>query len=96
MRNSIIAVVAGAAIIATCSPGAQGAEVYTRTHHGGAADPACRYAWRCGPTGCGWKRICFRFCPAGSSMSCYPLYGAYGPSGGASYWGAFTGAGWGY
>jgi hypothetical protein len=28
-------------------------------------------------------------CPDG--YSCYPLYGAYGPYGGASYWGAYTG-----
>lgn len=27
---------------------------------------------------------------------CYPLYGAYGPYGGTSYWGAYTEAGWGY
>ena len=27
---------------------------------------------------------------------CFPLYGAYGPYGGTSYWGAYTDAGWGY
>jgi hypothetical protein len=31
-----------------------------------------------------------------TSYYCYPLYGAYGPYGGTSYWGAFTEGGWGY
>jgi hypothetical protein len=32
-------------------------------------------------------------CPSGT---CYPLYGAYGPYGGTSYWGRYTYAGWGH
>jgi hypothetical protein len=33
------------------------------------------------------------FCPSGF---CYPLYGAYGPYGGALYWSQYTYSGWGY
>jgi hypothetical protein len=32
-------------------------------------------------------------CPSGM---CYSLYGAYGPYGGASYWGRYTYSGWRY
>jgi hypothetical protein len=32
-------------------------------------------------------------CPDGT---CYSLYGAYGPHGGALYWSRYTYAGWGY
>lgn len=31
-------------------------------------------------------------CP--DPYSCYPLYGAYGPYGGAAYWTRYTYAGW--
>ena len=41
----------------------------------------------CGPSGCRQHRPIYR-CPDG--VSCYPLYGAYGPYGGAAYWGAYT------
>jgi hypothetical protein len=41
----------------------------------------------CGPTGCRWRRITYG-CP--DRVSCYPLYGAYGPYGGAAYWGAYS------
>jgi hypothetical protein len=40
----------------------------------------------CGPSGCRRHRIAYR-CP---DLSCYPLYGAYGPYGGAAYWGAYS------
>jgi hypothetical protein len=39
----------------------------------------------CGPSGCRWHR---RRCP--DQLSCYPLYGAYGPYGGEAYWGAYA------
>jgi hypothetical protein len=55
---------------------------------------SCRAAWRCGPGGCDWRRVCARRCPDG--ISCYPLYGAYGPYGGAGFWGAYTPSGWGW
>lgn len=41
----------------------------------------------CGPYGCQWQRKLSR-CP--DRFSCYPLYGAYGPYGGAAYWGAYS------
>ncbi len=56
--------------------------------------PYCRDVERCGPAGCVVRRICTRPCPDG--YSCFPLYGAYGPYGGAAYWGAYTMTGWGY
>jgi hypothetical protein len=55
---------------------------------------ACWDVPRCGPNGCYSYRICRRSCP--DPYSCYPLYGAYGPYGGAQYWGAYTWSGWGY
>src|SRR5262245_2945779 len=55
---------------------------------------SCRVAWRCGPLGCDWRRVCPRRCPDG--ISCYPLYGAYGPYGGTGYWAAYTPSGWGW
>ena len=54
--------------------------------------PLCTPAWRCGPLGCRWYRDCYRGCPDG--LSCYPLYGAYGPYGGTAYWGAYSENAW--
>jgi hypothetical protein len=48
----------------------------------------CTSAWRCGPWGCGWQRICPRVCPG--RYSCAPLYGAYGPYGGYDYWATYS------
>lgn len=52
----------------------------------------CQDLWRCGPRGCNWYHVCTRACPDG--LSCSPLYGAYGPYGGVSYWGGYTDSGW--
>ena len=41
----------------------------------------------CGPSGCRPQRV-VSGCP--DRLSCYPLYGAYGPYGGAAYWGAYS------
>lgn len=41
---------------------------------------------------CGWRR-CPPRCP--DRYSCAPLYGAYGPWGGASYWAGYS-SNWGY
>src|SRR5262245_66690334 len=41
----------------------------------------------CGPYGCQWRHKLYG-CP--DRLSCYPLYGAYGPYGGAAYWGAYS------
>ena len=59
-----------------------------RSHDG------CHRIWMCSVDGCDWRRFCPRICP--SRYSCFPLYGAYGPYGGTSYWGAYTYSGWGY
>ena len=59
----------------------------------GTYGPGCSSVYRCGPRGCAWHAVCPRGCPDG--YSCYPLYGAYGPYGGAAYWGAYTDSGWG-
>jgi hypothetical protein len=52
----------------------------------------CHSVRSCGRAGCGWRQICPRVCTEG--ISCGSLYGAYGPDGGRSYWGAYT-FGWG-
>jgi hypothetical protein len=36
----------------------------------------------------------FRGCP--DRVSCYSLYGAYGPYGGRAYWSAYSPGAWGY
>jgi hypothetical protein len=48
-----------------------------------------RYVTRsdCGPRGCEWRRR-VHGCP--DRLSCYPLYGAYGPYGGVAYWSAYS------
>jgi hypothetical protein len=49
----------------------------------------CQQTWICPGDLCGWKKVCFRGgCP--DRYSCAPLYGAYGPYGGAGYWGAYA------
>ena len=56
----------------------------------------CQPMLKCGAYDCRLQRVCYR-CPdytcfAGNG---FPLFGAYGPYGGANYWGAYTGSGWG-
>lgn len=41
----------------------------------------------CGPSGCRRSRI-VSGCP--DTVSCYSIYGAYGPYGGAAYWGTYS------
>jgi hypothetical protein len=57
----------------------QAADLNANTRHFSRSD--------CGPYGCQWQRKLSR-CP--DRLSCYPLYGAYGPYGGAAYWGAYS------
>jgi hypothetical protein len=56
----------------------------------GVADvgPNCSKIWTCRGDLCQWKRVCWHGCP--DRYSCSPLYGAYGPYGGAAYWGAYS------
>ncbi len=63
-------------------------------HWVASANRYCQDLQRCGPDGCNWYHVCTRPCPDG--YSCAPLYGAYGPYGGASYWGGYTDNGWSY
>jgi hypothetical protein len=35
-----------------------------------------------------WRSVCHRTCP--DVYSCNSLYGAYGPYGGTTYWGAYS------
>jgi hypothetical protein len=53
----------------------------------------CERVQMCGPGGCWLQKMCGRSCPDG--ISCFPLYGAYGPYGGVGYWAAYTYSGWG-
>jgi hypothetical protein len=53
---------------------------------------SCRHVRRCGPAGCGWRRISTG---CADRYSCSPLYGAYDPYGGVGYWAAYS-PGWGY
>ena len=48
----------------------------------------CHRVQYCTPAGCEWRRACYRGCPDG--ISCYPLYGHYGPYGGRSYWSSYS------
>jgi len=48
----------------------------------------CHRIQYCGPAGCEWRRVCPQGCPDG--VSCYPLYGAYGPWGGKAYWSSYS------
>jgi hypothetical protein len=48
----------------------------------------CHRVQQCSPAGCEWHRVCPRGCPDG--VSCFPLYGAYGPWGGRGYWGSYS------
>ncbi len=59
-----------------------------------SVEQGCHQVKQCGPAGCVVRSVCQRYCPDG--YSCYPLYGAYGPYGGTSYWAAYTDTGWGY
>jgi len=86
------ALVAFAGVITTLS--AKAADIST-DRHVAASNRYCLQFWRCGPSGCNWHPVCTRPCPDGT-YTCSPLYGAYGPYGGVSFWGAYTDAGWAY
>ena len=87
------AIIAFASVSAISSAGAADTGVSRSSRH--ASNLYCQHIWRCGPSGCDWHRVCTRACPDGS-YTCTPLYGAYGPYGGVSFWGGYTDAGWAY
>src|SRR5215470_1463624 len=54
--------------------------------------PVCDRQWRCGPWGCGWRRVCY---PAQPSVEHYATpyrgyaYRGYGPPTGPGYYGPY-------
>jgi hypothetical protein len=80
MRRSLliaaIAIAAASAPLMSAKPG-QAADLAVNSRHVSRSD--------CGPSGCRWQHS---RCP--DQLSCYPLYGAYGPYGGEGYWGAYA------
>ena len=48
----------------------------------------CQRIQTCQGEICRWKKVCWRGCS--DRYSCTPLYGAYGPWGGSSYWAAYS------
>ena len=79
MRRTVLATAATLAILAVGSLVPNRAEAMTVTTPIGiqaaidgtnlVQDVACRRVWRCGPYGCGWRRVCWRAAP---------YYGGYG------------------
>jgi hypothetical protein len=89
MVHKVVAVIFG--LLAVMPGSAIGADLFVPHNRvGGPSD--CRSVWRCGPSGCGLHSDCRRGCPDG--ISCFPLYGAYGPYGGLAYWGAYSYNAW--
>ena len=86
MIRAITTIAAGVCLLAAIPFSAYGAELLPPTGRI-ARGPSCPAVWRCGLSGCRWYRECLRGCP--DRISCYPLYGAYGPYGGVAYWGAY-------
>ena len=76
--GKVICVVAAALAVLLYSPGDASADGMTVKNH---ARKAQAYTSAMRPA-----------CP--DPYSCSPLYGAYGPYGGAAYWTRFTYAGW--
>jgi hypothetical protein len=92
MIRAIAAIAAVVFMLTTLSFSATGAELLPPNRRV-VRLPSCPPVWRCGPNGCRWYHVCLRGCP--DALSCYPLYGAYGPYGGVAYWGAYSDDVWG-
>ena len=91
MRKTVLTMTAVLALVSTggLTPGAVADET-TAIRHSKKVGHVCQGP-HCGPyTPCGVR--CRIVCP--DRYSCAPLYGAYGPFGGAGYWGAYTFTGW--
>ncbi len=52
-----------------------------------AGKPRCVEVRRCYPDGCRHEQVCYR---CGYGSACASIYGAYGPWGGAAYWGQYS------
>jgi hypothetical protein len=92
MRRVVLAAAATLAILAVGSLVPNRAEAMTVTTPAGIKaaiddsnliqDIACRRVWRCGPYGCGWRRVCW-----GGPYYGGPYYGyGYRPYYGGPYW----------
>jgi hypothetical protein len=91
MRRLVLATAATLAILLVGSFVPNRAEAMTVTTPAGLQaaiedtnllqDVACRRVWRCGPYGCGWRRVCWRSAPYyGGGYGVYgggPFYGGY-------------------
>jgi hypothetical protein len=98
MRKLILTIAMAAAVVGlqATSHAARAADIGVYSREAPvrvAAGRHCSRQWICGPGGCGWQRFCRVGCP--DRFMCRSLYGAYGPYGGTTYWGAYTSAGWG-
>jgi hypothetical protein len=92
MRRIVLAAAATLAILTASSIAPNRAEAMTATAPNGLkaavqdtnllqdVQVACRRVWRCGPYGCGWRRVCWRTAP---------YYGGYGFYGGGPYYGGY-------
>jgi hypothetical protein len=84
-------VVVGTMLALSCMSNAPyAADLDTVGRH--VANYDCPTVRHCVDGHCSWRKACWRGCP--DLYSCWPLNGAYGPYGGAAYWGAYTSAGW--
>jgi hypothetical protein len=97
MRKVAIRVGFSAAVIVGGLAPGYSADYYSRPAGPSVAGPMsekdCQPIMVCGPYSCGYRQICHPNYSA--TYLGHSLYGAYGPYGGSSYWGAYTGAGWG-
>jgi hypothetical protein len=89
MRKVFLTILSSAAIYAT-----GGASTYA-ADYAGVSQPSVRLrapvrqsVWIRAGGDCG-RDLC------ALDTSIFSLYGSYGPNGGPTYWGAYTGAGWG-
>lgn len=94
MRRIVLATAATLAILAAGSITLNRAEAMTVTTPSGIQNAinensllqdvqvGCRRVWRCGPYGCGWRRVCWRAAPYYGGYGYYggyrPYYGGYG------------------
>ena len=92
MRKTLYTLVAVLALAASgCLTQRALADGIRGVRHGKVVRHVCRGP-QCGPYApCGVQ--CWRPCP--NPYECFPLYGNDGIYGGAGYFGAYTGAGWG-